>query len=168
MIVTADVAIEGLEGERNNTILAMVVARAWRDSDYRDRLVSTPRLVLAEEGIELPADVDVEVLHDTPAVKYVNLARNTTDATSVASVLAGLIPVPEGGEIRLVQSTPAKRFLVIPTIPEGLEAGVSSDAVLTTRAGEIRNGVYVYTVEAAVVGTTVSILAEAVGVIVLT
>jgi Nitrile hydratase, alpha chain len=168
MTVTADVAIEGLEGERNNTILAMVVARAWRDPAYRDRLVDTPRAVLAEEGLELPADVDVEVLQDTPAVKYINLARNTADAASVAGVLTGLIPVPEGGEIRLVQSTPAKRFLVIPTMPEGLDSNVTSDSVLTTKAGEIRDGVYVYTIEGAVVGTTVSILAEAVGVIVLT
>lgn len=169
MAVRADVVLDGLEGERNNTILAMVIARAWRDSGYRTRLIQDPKTVLASEGIEFPADVEVEILENTESARYVNLARDTTEATSVVSALEGSFPLPEGCEIRLVQSTERKRYLVIPTVPDGLEPAMASDAELSRAAGrQLRNGVFVFTIEAVTVGTTVNIFAEAVGAIVLT
>lgn len=114
MTVATDLVLEGLEGERDKTLRAMVVARAWRDDDYRARLVAEPKAVLAAEGLEFPDEVEIEVLENKPGITYVNLTRGTTEATSVASVLERLVPLPAGREVRLVQSTENKRYFVIP------------------------------------------------------
>lgn len=171
MAVSTDLVLDGLTGERDKTILAMVIARAWRDPEYRSRLLSESKSVLESEGIEFPDDAEIEVVENTSRVTYINIARDTTEATSVVSALERVIPVPPGHEIRLVQSTEQKRYFVIPAIPEGLELAVTTEAELGDAASRvIRNYVYVYAVEAeaAVTTTTVSLEAEAVAVIVLT
>ena len=37
------------------------VVRAWTDADYKAKLLGDPRAALAEVGIELPADMNVNV-----------------------------------------------------------------------------------------------------------
>lgn len=170
MTVATDLVLEGLEGERDKTILAMVVARAWRDNGYRARLLAEPKAVLASEGLEFPDGVDVEVVENTPSATYVNIARNTTEATSVTSMLERLVPVPADHEVRLVQSTEEKRYFVIPLVPEDLEIAVTTEMELGAAASRvIRNYVYTYAVEAqtAVTTTTVDAEAEVIAVVVL-
>ena len=41
-----------------------IVARAWADDDFKDRLLSDPRAVLREHGIETEGDVRVSVAED--------------------------------------------------------------------------------------------------------
>lgn len=43
-----------------------VVARAWSDDEFRQRLVNDPSAVLREQGIEVPYDVELQVVEDTP------------------------------------------------------------------------------------------------------
>jgi hypothetical protein len=52
--MTAQQAISGKPWSR-------IVARAWADDDFRDRLLSDPRAVLQEHGIETEGDVRVSV-----------------------------------------------------------------------------------------------------------
>jgi hypothetical protein len=130
MTVATDLVLDGLEGERDKTLLAMVVARAWRDGDYRSRLIAEPKAILAAEGLELPADVEIEVLENKPGVTYINLARNTTEATSATSILERLVPVPRDHEIRLVQSTEEKRYFVIPVVPDGMDLDFTTEGDL--------------------------------------
>lgn len=44
---------------------ARVIARAWSDSSYRDRLKKDPDAVLAEAGLDLPKGKHVHVVEDT-------------------------------------------------------------------------------------------------------
>lgn len=50
-----------------------IIARAWSDEDFKDRLVSDPRAVLAEYGIEAPEGVEIKVVEDTDAVRHITL-----------------------------------------------------------------------------------------------
>ncbi len=38
-----------------------IVARTWSDEEYKSRVLSEPRQVLAEEGFVIPEDVDITV-----------------------------------------------------------------------------------------------------------
>ncbi|MBP2560096.1 hypothetical protein J2857_002865 [Neorhizobium galegae] len=60
---------EELTGRREYE--ASIIARAWNDPMFRDRLVSDPRGVFLEEfGIEVPPDVELNVLVEKPGSIY--------------------------------------------------------------------------------------------------
>lgn len=127
MTITTDITNSVLAEERARTLRAMVVARAWRDPRYRTRLVADPKPLLNAEGLEFPGDVEVQVLENTPTVTYVDLAGAGTGPDAVAALLGALLPLGEGHEIRVVQSTTSLHYLVLPVIPDGLQATVRQD-----------------------------------------
>ncbi len=45
--------------------IAKIIARAWREADYKARLKADPHAVLAESGVEVPAGTAVKVQEDT-------------------------------------------------------------------------------------------------------
>jgi hypothetical protein len=47
-------------------IMQRVAAKALDDEDFRDRLIRKPKPELAASGLQLPDDVEVEVLENTP------------------------------------------------------------------------------------------------------
>jgi hypothetical protein len=47
-----------------------VVAKAWQDEAFRQRLARDPKGVLQEHGIELPAGAEVRVVEDTDQVVH--------------------------------------------------------------------------------------------------
>ncbi len=44
---------------------AKVVAKAWADEDYKQRLMSDPTSVLTGEGMEMPEGVEIKVVEAT-------------------------------------------------------------------------------------------------------
>ncbi len=50
-----------------------VVARAWDDEDFRQRLLADPRAVLAEYGMDVPEGMEIKVVEDTPEVCHLVL-----------------------------------------------------------------------------------------------
>src|SRR5437764_8455291 len=108
---------EVLESERSSVITGMVVARAWRDPGYRNRLLSSPREVLVDEGLEIPDGMAIRVFADTPAIKHIHLTSLTTEPEELIGVLREILPLPEGSEIRLIQNTEQALCLVIPLAP---------------------------------------------------
>jgi hypothetical protein len=55
-----------------------VVARAWSDDAFKARLQASPREVLAEFGIAVPADLQLKLVEDEPGVKHLVLPRRET------------------------------------------------------------------------------------------
>ena len=108
---------EVLESERSSVITGMVVARSWRDPGYRNRLLSNPREVLVEEGLEIPDGMAIRVFADTPAIRHVHLTSLTTEPEELIGVLREILPLPEGSEVRLIQNTEQALCLVIPLAP---------------------------------------------------
>jgi hypothetical protein len=108
---------EVLESERSSVITGMVVARAWRDPGYRNRLLSSPKEVLIEEGLQIPDGMAIRVFADTPAVRHIHLTSLTTEAEELVPVFREMLPLPEGSEVRLIQNTEQALCLVIPLAP---------------------------------------------------
>jgi hypothetical protein len=108
---------EVLESERSSVITGMVVARAWRDPGYRNRLLSSPREVLVADGLEIPDGMAIRVFADTPAIRHIHLTSLTTEPEELVPVLREILPLPEGSEVRLIQNTEQALCLVIPLAP---------------------------------------------------
>ena len=43
-----------------------VIARSWDDDAYKSKLLNDPRTVLADAGINVPADVDITITEQLP------------------------------------------------------------------------------------------------------
>ncbi|PWK04966.1 NHLP leader peptide family RiPP precursor [Tumebacillus permanentifrigoris] len=68
-----------------------VVAKAWSDPSFKERLKQDPHSVLAEHGIEVPKGTQVTVVEDTDAVQHLILPLNLTGglAPSVSKLCDG-------------------------------------------------------------------------------
>jgi hypothetical protein len=53
--------------------LGRVVAQAWADPTFKQRLKADPTTVLAENGIQILAGVDIEVVENTPTKTYLTI-----------------------------------------------------------------------------------------------
>jgi len=147
-------AYEHKIGPRNG---ARVVARAWVDPAYRERLLTNGTAAIAELGYGGSNGVDVRVLENTPTVH--NLVVCTLCSCYIWAIL-GLPPVwyksppyrsravidprgvlrefgtvlPEHIEVRVWDSTADQRYMVLPERPAGSE-GLTEEALaaLVTR-----------------------------------
>jgi hypothetical protein len=108
---------EVLESERSSVITGLVIARAWRDPGYRSRLLSSPRDVLIDEGLEIPDGMAIRAFADTPRIRHIHLTSLTTEAEELVPVFREMLPLPEGSEIRLIQNTEQALCLVVPLAP---------------------------------------------------
>ena len=50
-----------------------VIAQAWNDDEFKAKLLSNPRAVLTDAGLELPADLDVTVTESKPGAMHLVL-----------------------------------------------------------------------------------------------
>ena len=64
--------------ERQKT-LAKVIAKAWSDESFKKRLLAEPNKVLAENGIEAPAGMEMKVVENTDKVSYFVLPAMPAD-----------------------------------------------------------------------------------------
>ncbi len=120
-----------------------VVARAWVDSAYRERLIADPRTACAELGLEL-GPLHLIVLPNTPAMHNVVVC---TLCSCYPRMLLGIPPnwyksreyrsrvvrepravlaefgttLPAGVEIRVHDSTADMRYMVLPMRPAGTD-----------------------------------------------
>lgn len=51
---------------KNHEIEDQIIARAWKDPEYKKRLMKNPRKVMEEAGYTLPKDLEVKVIEDKP------------------------------------------------------------------------------------------------------
>lgn len=129
---------------RNPQLGAKVVARAWLDSAFRNRLLANGRTACEELGITFYDDTQLIVLENTPAVHNLIVctlcscyprpvlglppdwykqkpyrARAVREPRSVLAEFGTFIP--EDVEIRVSDSTSTIRYLVLPQRPAGTE-----------------------------------------------
>lgn len=65
------------EAPTRRDLEAKVVARAWAEEDFRERLKADPRGAVAEvTGITVPESIQVEVLEETPEKAYLVIPSN--------------------------------------------------------------------------------------------
>ena len=62
--------------------VARAVARAWKSPDYRKLLLERPKVALGEVGVDVPEEIAIEVVTNTPRRRYFLLPlapRNASD-----------------------------------------------------------------------------------------
>jgi hypothetical protein len=59
--------------------MAKVVAKAWSDESFKERLRTEPKAVLEEHGIAVPPGLEVKVLEQTDKLMYVVLPFKAED-----------------------------------------------------------------------------------------
>lgn len=69
---------------RMSDIEAQLVSQAMQDAAFRDRLLANPKAVLAEQGLAIPENVQIQVLQETPNQYYLVLPV-ATEATSAST-----------------------------------------------------------------------------------
>lgn len=136
---------------------ARLVARAWTDPAFRERLVAEPKQACAEMGIDAASLNEFVVLENTDAVRHVVVCtlcscyprpilgrppdwyksanyrkRAVVDPRGVMREFG--LEVPDHVEVRVHDSTADMRYLVIPARPQGTEGlGVEELEKLVTR-----------------------------------
>jgi len=56
---------------------AKIVARAWADESFRERLKTDPHAAIAEaSGITVPESIEIEVMEETPDRAYLVIPSN--------------------------------------------------------------------------------------------
>ncbi len=59
------------QGQTREQIIASLVAKAWQDDNFKNEFISNPKAVIQREtGKEIPADVQINVLEETPKQAY--------------------------------------------------------------------------------------------------
>jgi nitrile hydratase subunit alpha len=140
-------AVEEQRGSPMNG--ARVVARAWVDPEFKQRLLTDARAAIAEMGFEFPDDTGLVVLENTderhhlivctlcscypgallgpPPDWYKSLpyrSRAVIDPRGVISEFG--LAIEDGREVRVVDSTAELRYMILPRRPAGTE-GMSED-----------------------------------------
>ncbi|HUG78845.1 MAG TPA: nitrile hydratase subunit alpha [Burkholderiales bacterium] len=135
---------------------ARVVARAWTDASYKERLLENGTKACEELGLDVPA-LKLVVVENTPQVHnaivctlcscyprmllgippdwYKSRSYRSRMVREPRAVLAEFgLQVPEGVQIRVHDSTADMRYLVLPMRPEGTRGwGEERLAALVTR-----------------------------------
>jgi nitrile hydratase len=123
---------------------AKVVARAWTDPQYKDRLLQDGTAAISELGFGGPEGEHVVVLENTPEIHnvvvctlcscypwpilglppnwYKSPAYRSRAVREPRKLLAEMgTVIPDGVEIRVWDSSAESRYLVLPMRPEGSE-----------------------------------------------
>ena len=155
--VALDVLVDAFEnkvGPRNG---AKVVARAWVDSDYKQRLLDDGTAAIAEVGYSGGQGEKLTVVENTSSVHnvivctlcscypwpvlglpptwYKSAAYRSRTVIDPRGVLTEMgLDLLSGVEVRVWDSNAASRYFVLPERPEGTEAMGEADlAELVTR-----------------------------------
>ncbi len=59
-----------------------VVAKAWADDEFKARFLADPASVLTEQGIAVPAGLEVRAVENTSNVVYITLPPKPSDELS--------------------------------------------------------------------------------------
>lgn len=56
-----------------------VIAKAWSDEGFKQKLIANPRTALNEEGVKTPSGVQLHVVENTDKVQYIVLPPKPTE-----------------------------------------------------------------------------------------
>ena len=151
--------------EQTPTIGARVIARAWVDADFKQRLLKNGKEALGELGIPIPRRLqNIQVVENTDSVHYVTVctlcscypipllgpppewykseAYRSRAVKEPRAVLKEFgLKLDEGMEVRVVDATAEIRYLVLPRRPKGTENMAEEElAALVTRDSMIGTG----------------------------
>ncbi|MCF4965701.1 NHLP leader peptide family RiPP precursor [Nostoc sp. CMAA1605] len=92
-----------LENNQEN-LEAKIIARAWKSDAYKQELLENPKAVIAREfDVEIPAEVSVQVLEETPTNLYFVLPmRPQFEAEELADISAEELELLAGASVSAI------------------------------------------------------------------
>jgi Nitrile hydratase, alpha chain len=93
-----------IERDLENAAYAKVVARAWSDPAFKEKLLAEPAAVLAAAGVGVPADLTVKLVENTDNLVHLVLPRppaegelshEALDSIAAGYTGGGPTPVPK-------------------------------------------------------------------------
>lgn len=72
------------ESKWNKELKAKIIARAWKDENFRNQLINNPKATLKALGIDLPANIDLKVICDDPTHIHFVLPQAPIEAKKLA------------------------------------------------------------------------------------
>ena len=69
----------GVEDTSARVAWGKVIARCWRDDDYKANLLADPRTVLTEAGLDVPDGIDVKVQEQVPGQRILTIPAPPDD-----------------------------------------------------------------------------------------
>ena len=165
-IITAQELLEVLKENEEQTpaIGARVIARAWLDPDFKQRLLKNGKAALGDMGITIKRLQNIQVVENTDAVHHVAVctlcscypipllgpppewyksevyrARAVREPRAILEEFG--LDLEERVEVRVVDATAEIRYLVLPRRPKGTENMNEEElAALVTRDSMIGTG----------------------------
>ena len=62
------------------TVEMEIASKAWQDEDFMNELRANPKAVIAKEyGVELPDNVELKVVEESPTELYIRIPTNPAD-----------------------------------------------------------------------------------------
>jgi nitrile hydratase len=158
---TLDAIVDAYENRIGPQLGARVVARAWTDPDFKQRLLDNGSKAIEEMGLAGIEGTDIKVVENRPGLHnmvvctlcscypwallglpptwYKSFAYRSRAVSEPRAVLAEFdLELDEDTEVRVWDSTAERRYLVMPRRPES-SAGMNEEelAALVTRNGMI-------------------------------
>jgi hypothetical protein len=62
-----------MNAEQQIDAWGQIVAKAWQDEAFKKQLVANPKAVFTQEGIDMPAGVQIHVVENTPTLLHLTL-----------------------------------------------------------------------------------------------
>ena len=154
-----------------------LIANCWEDDEFKAKFIANPAAVMQEAGLPVEANVEYKVIEAPRSVNYIILPHEqlAEAVQAIAKLMLtaaeseNQILVPPGREIRIIQNTPATRYIILHEAPDPLAAAemdlLASNGKNVNYSANVNIGGNVtvaVNVEATVNVTTLNVAAEAV------
>ena len=80
-----------MEHEEQGRKIEKIIAKAWMDEGFKQRLLSDPVTSLKEEGVEIPPGVEVRVMADTDNLRHLVLPLKPSSKELLDKELARIV-----------------------------------------------------------------------------
>lgn len=67
-----------------------LIALAWQDTAFKQELISNPKATLDKKGINIPANIEVRVVEETPTTLYLVIPMNQNQSELTDTELEGI------------------------------------------------------------------------------
>lgn len=121
--------------DKQKVALASVIAQAWQDTDYKEKLLSDPAGTLSEAEVRTPNGAKPIVLQNTDRDMHVVVPKADDFEGTRADFITGLghlLPLPDGVRLHFVQNSDDTHHLILPQAPD--TANLSDDDVMNLAA----------------------------------
>lgn len=123
---------------QNNLIYSTIVAKAWEDEAYLNRLIARPKDVLIEEGMDIPEEIEIKVKLNTPNLTHVVLPVGNIESAidQLSKALKDALPFPSDHSVTIIQNEATLQYCVIPVNPSEGRIEISEDQLEAVVGGD--------------------------------